>query len=253
VADLLHRTLPRAPRFRLGQGGHTRPGMVKLRVVPAQGSCVRSDLLTLCKTYVIITLVMTQRAFFTKEAVIDTAFALAREKGWGAVSARSIARRLGSSTMPIYSSLKSMEEIERETRKRAEILLQEYQTRPYTENPSLSLAVGYVAFARQEPHLFRFLYVDAPRRRGPAELELQSQEFQTAFSGTAELKEMIDRMPAHSQDVDLRARTRIASLVRSAGHSGRSRPAAAGRRRTGFCGSGDTEEGEGGHGWLRRW
>ena len=138
---------------------------------------------------------MTQRAFFTKEAVLDTAFTLAREMGWGAVSARSIARRLGSSTMPIYSSLKSMEEIERETRKRAEILLQEYQMRPYTENPSLSLAVGYVAFARQESHLFRFLYVDAPRRRGPAELELQSQEFQTAFSGTAELKEMIDRMP----------------------------------------------------------
>jgi AcrR family transcriptional regulator len=138
---------------------------------------------------------MTQRAFFTKESVLDAAFALTREKGWESVSARSIARRLGSSTMPIYSSHKSMEEIEQEVRRRAEALMQEYQLRPYRESPSLGMAIGYVDFARKEPNLFRFLYVERPRRLGPSELEKQSQEIQETAPGSAALKEMLDRMP----------------------------------------------------------
>jgi AcrR family transcriptional regulator len=105
---------------------------------------------------------MTQRTTFTKEMIVDAAFALAREHGWAAVTARTIARQLGSSTMPLYSSLKSMEEIEKEVRARAEKLMQDYQRRPYTADPLASSAVGYVAFARDERNLFRFLFVDRP-------------------------------------------------------------------------------------------
>jgi hypothetical protein len=67
-----------------------------------------------------------------------------------------------------------MADIERETRTRADALLQQFQTRPVSGNPALDMAIGYVEFARQEPHLFRFLYLDAPERRGPREQELQS-------------------------------------------------------------------------------
>lgn len=105
---------------------------------------------------------MTQKTFFTKEAVVEAAFTLTREKGWAAVTARSIARKLGSSTMPIYSSMKSMQEIEAEVRARAEALLLEFQGRSYGGVASLDLAVGYVTFARDERNLFRFLYVDRP-------------------------------------------------------------------------------------------
>jgi AcrR family transcriptional regulator len=105
---------------------------------------------------------MTQRVFFTKEVIIEAAFELTRESGWQSVSARSIARKLGSSTMPIYSSMKSMSEIEDEVRARAGGVLLEYQGRPYTEELALNKAVGYVAFARDERNLFRFLYVDRP-------------------------------------------------------------------------------------------
>jgi AcrR family transcriptional regulator len=105
---------------------------------------------------------MTQKVFFTSEAIVEAAFALTRERGWAGVSARSIAKRLGSSTMPIYSTMKSMEEIERQVRARAESVLSDYQRRPYTDNPVQNLAIGYVAFARDEKNLFRFLYVDRP-------------------------------------------------------------------------------------------
>jgi AcrR family transcriptional regulator len=105
---------------------------------------------------------MTQKAFFTKEAIVEAAFTLTREKGWAGVTARNIARKLGSSTMPIYSSMKSMDEIEFEVKARAEALMLEYQKREYTENSALNMAVGYVTFARDERNLFRFLFVDKP-------------------------------------------------------------------------------------------
>lgn len=121
---------------------------------------------------------MTQRATFTKEIIVAAAFDLTRREGWAAVSARSLARKLDSSTMPLYSILKSMEEIEKEVRAHAEALLHEFQHRTYTdptlldpvfqgqigqaELTLLDSAVGYVIFARDEPHLFRFLYVDRP-------------------------------------------------------------------------------------------
>jgi len=105
---------------------------------------------------------MAQRATFTKEMIVDAAFGLAREHGWAAVTARTIARQLGSSTMPLYSSLKSMEEIEKEVRARAEKLMHDYQRRPYADNPMVSSAVGYVTFARDERNLFRFLFIDRP-------------------------------------------------------------------------------------------
>lgn len=110
---------------------------------------------------------MTQRTTFTREMIIEAAFSLARETGWGGVTARTIAQRLGSSTMPLYSSLKSMEEIEKEVRKKAEELMHDYQRRPFAEERLLSSAVGYVVFARDEPNLFRFLYVDRPLTQVP--------------------------------------------------------------------------------------
>ena len=114
---------------------------------------------------------MTQRMSFTREMIVEAALALTRELGWAGVTARSLAQRLGSSTMPIYSSLKSMDEIEAEVRKKAEALMHEYQRRPFAEDRLVSSAVGYVAFARDEPNLFRFLYVDRPLRQIPGSPE----------------------------------------------------------------------------------
>jgi AcrR family transcriptional regulator len=105
---------------------------------------------------------MTQRAVFNKEIIVEAAYQLTREAGWQGVTARSIAAKLGSSTMPLYSSLKSMGEIEKEVRARAEACMHEYQRKRWASEPLLSSAVGYVVFARDERNLFRFLYVDKP-------------------------------------------------------------------------------------------
>jgi AcrR family transcriptional regulator len=143
---------------------------------------------------------MAQKATFSKDIVLEAAYALTQEEGWESVTARSIARKLGSSTMPIYSSLKSMEDVECGVRERAEVALQEAQKRRYTDNPGLNIAIGYVAFAREEPHLFRFLYVERPRRMGAPELAEQSRGFRKAFGGSPALKRMIDSIPQLSSN-----------------------------------------------------
>ena len=112
---------------------------------------------------------MSTRTTFDRETIVEAAFKLTRERGWTAVTARSIAGHLGSSTMPIYSTMSSMEEIERAVRERTESLLLEYQRRPFTSDKAASKAVGYVIFAREERNLFRFLYVDRPAAGQPAD------------------------------------------------------------------------------------
>jgi len=65
-----------------------------------------------------------------------------------------------------------MDEIEAEVRARAEALMHDFQRRKFSGDTMLDSAVGYVAFARDEPNLFRFLYFDRPlsldvEARGP--------------------------------------------------------------------------------------
>ena len=108
---------------------------------------------------------MNQPSVYSRNQIIETAFQLIREKGWNAVSVRSIAKKVGSSTMPIYSHMGSMEELENELHSKAQALLKEFQQRHYTEHVLLNLAFGYVAFARDERNLFRYLFLEKPQQR----------------------------------------------------------------------------------------
>lgn len=114
---------------------------------------------------------------YTRERVVDAAFELIRESGWQSVSARAIATRLGSSTMPIYSHLRSIAEVEQALRNKAVALLKDYQSRPWTPNPLMDMAFGYIAFARDEGHLFRFLYLERPEVIGEEGLNKLSESF----------------------------------------------------------------------------
>lgn len=109
---------------------------------------------------------MSARVSIEKAAIVEATLALIREAGWEGVSARSIAARLGASTMPIYSAIGSMDDLKALAVDSAEDLLFAEQRRARTGNESLDLAVGYVAFAREEPRLFHF--VIQGRGLGPA-------------------------------------------------------------------------------------
>jgi AcrR family transcriptional regulator len=92
-----------------------------------------------------------------RDSIIEAALELIAEGGWEAVSARSLAARLGASTMPIYSAIGSMEELRKQAFLAAARRLDEAQRKPRTGNEAVDLAVGYVVFARDEPRLFAFI------------------------------------------------------------------------------------------------
>lgn len=100
---------------------------------------------------------MTARVSIPEEKIIQAALDLIREGGWEKVSARGIANRLGSSTMPIYSAIGSMDQLRMNASIAARRLLSDAQRVGRTGNPVLDLAVGQVVFAKDEPRLFRFI------------------------------------------------------------------------------------------------
>ncbi|HNY66041.1 MAG TPA: hypothetical protein PKM41_11435 [Deltaproteobacteria bacterium] len=106
---------------------------------------------------------MPAKSKFTAEDIINAAFEIARSVGEENCSARAIAQRLKSSTMPIYSCLNSMRELEEAVLKKAIDVLIEYETRKRTGDVFLDMGIGYIMFAKNEKHLFRMLFLSEKR------------------------------------------------------------------------------------------
>ena len=117
---------------------------------------------------------MGARKTFAESDIIDAALGIVREQGWSAVTARSIAHKLGSSTMPIYSTLTSMDSLEDAVRRRVLEMLEQYQSGQYSPNPAFDQALGYVRFARDEGRLFQFLFSAVTLSRHAQQHELDA-------------------------------------------------------------------------------
>jgi AcrR family transcriptional regulator len=108
---------------------------------------------------------MPRKNLFTKDMFVDAAFRIIREKGRDKLSARSLARELKCSTMPVYSYLKSMKTLVNDLEEKAIDLMLTYQTTSSTGQPFLDMGLGYVLFARNEQNLFRFLFMESESRQ----------------------------------------------------------------------------------------
>jgi AcrR family transcriptional regulator len=144
---------------------------------------------------------MTQKATYSKEMIVKAALELTREMGWGTVTARNIARKLGSSTMPIYSTVKSMEEIEAEVVEKALEIMVEYQKKPYTPDPMVNIAVGYVVFAREEHNLFGILFLsERAGEAGGVGAEARKGFFMRSFGAVPGVGDSLKEIPVESMD-----------------------------------------------------
>jgi methyltransferase (TIGR00027 family) len=92
---------------------------------------------------------------FTKEEIVNSAFAIVRNKGWTGLTTRALADQLGASARPIYSYFQAMKDMEEEVVKRGVDLLYDYMVRKRTDDQWHDHGIGYVMFAREEKHLFR--------------------------------------------------------------------------------------------------
>jgi AcrR family transcriptional regulator len=165
---------------------------------------------------------MAERVATTKEAIIEASLALIREGGWQVVSARSLASKLGTSTMPIYSAVGSMEKLKQEALVAVSRLMDAAQRVRRTDNEALDLAVGYVAFAREEPRLFRFLMSGQAHMEKLVTEAAASPGFEDSFGATPPIRALFQQLGESGQRNDFVLRSWIfayglAELV-SGGH-----------------------------------
>ena len=115
-----------------------------------------------------------------KEAIIDAALEVLRDGGFSAINARSVARKLGCSTQPIYVSFKSMEELktaltERAVQMHTQRVRDSLRAHEGNDSRYSSYGMGFVKFAAEEKQLFRWLYLEG-RQLGPYQNDVLMSE-----------------------------------------------------------------------------
>ena len=99
---------------------------------------------------------------FTKEEIINAALSLTREKGFSAVSARTLGEKLGTSSRPVFGRFENMEEVKNAIIAAANELYQSYRKRELESGkyvPFKASGMAYIRFAREEKELFKLLFM----------------------------------------------------------------------------------------------
>ena len=105
---------------------------------------------------------MPPKCRFTREEIIQAALDLTAEKGVGALTARGLAQRLGSSAKPIFGLFANMEEVQQEVVKAANLRYQEYLRQDMSAGrypPYKASGMAYIRFAREQRELFKLLFM----------------------------------------------------------------------------------------------
>lgn len=103
---------------------------------------------------------MPPKAKYTREEIIQKAFEMARKNGIESVVARELGKELGTSSSPIFTAFKNMEELQGEVRKRALKEFESYVQDALNYTPAFKyVGMKMVEFAMKEPKLFQLVYM----------------------------------------------------------------------------------------------
>ncbi len=110
---------------------------------------------------------MPPKVRFTKEQIAETAYNMVKKFGIDILTARNLASELGVSTAPIFTAFKNIEEVQEAVKEKAKA---EY--RAYIEDglkhklPFKGAGLKYVEFAKNEPQLFKLLFMSGDNFEG---------------------------------------------------------------------------------------
>lgn len=97
---------------------------------------------------------------YTKEEMISAALRVVRAKGMEALTAKALAEELGTSTQPVFTCFSTMESVKKEVRAAAEEVYDAYVAQGLRQEISFyGFGTQYVRFAREEPELYRLLFL----------------------------------------------------------------------------------------------
>lgn len=149
---------------------------------------------------------MPRKAQYTREQIIDAAYELVRMGGEAAVTARSVANKLGCTTMPIFSFFTGMGELRSEVCLKAKKICTEYLMASVGCTPTFKeFGLRWVRLASTEPRLFSFLFSAAPSSIMEEFSKLFSvirQSVQDSFCLNAfEAKELMEQMIIYANGI----------------------------------------------------
>ena len=106
---------------------------------------------------------MPPKVKFTSDEIIEAAVRITRAKGIDAVTAREVGRVLGVSSRPLFTYFDTVEELKREVYLYAKDLYKEYVKGGLkAEIPFLGVGQQYLRFAKEEPNLYKYLFLTPP-------------------------------------------------------------------------------------------
>ena len=101
---------------------------------------------------------------FTREEMVAAALRVVRARGIEALTAKTVADELGTSTRPIFTGFGSMDDVRREVYAAAVAVYDGYAKEGLREKiPFLGVGQQYIRFAREEPELDRLLVLSRER------------------------------------------------------------------------------------------
>ena len=121
---------------------------------------------------------MPKKQQISKEMILNAALDVIREGGSEALGTRAVARKLGVSTQPVCSQFASISELEQETY-RAAVALYNRRTEEAmkgSDRPYRASGLAYIAFAREEPQLFRWLFM-RDRSKNPSDDPTEAEPY----------------------------------------------------------------------------
>ena len=100
---------------------------------------------------------------FTRKEMVAAAVRVVQKRGAAALTAKSLAEELGTSTQPVFTCFGTMEALKAEVYVAAERLFDEYLTKGLKEKISFfGFGTQYICFVRKEPELYRLLFLMRP-------------------------------------------------------------------------------------------
>lgn len=116
----------------------------------------------------------------TKEMILNTAFEIAREKGFEKISNRELAKKMNCSIRPIYYQFKNVEELNKELYKKIERYFYEFLMDNMIKNVPLykQIGINYIKFAIAENNLFKFLFMTETKDEPSAFIETDEKGFE---------------------------------------------------------------------------
>ena len=112
---------------------------------------------------------MAPRVKFTREEFAEAGLSVVRKKGFSALTAQALAEELKSSTRPIFTCFGTMNELKAEVYALADAVYRNYEDVGLKHPiPFLGVGLQYIRFAKEDPELYRLLFLTSGTEFGGA-------------------------------------------------------------------------------------